>query len=60
MAGKSTLIKTILGLLEPLSGEVIYGNEIKKIEIGYLPQQTSFQRLYRTNEKTTNLIFCIK
>lgn len=41
--GKSTLIKTILGLLTPISGRVI--KDMKgKGGIGYLPQQTRVQR----------------
>lgn len=43
-AGKSTLMKTILGLLAPLKGEIVYGDGLKKNEIGYLPQQTPVQR----------------
>lgn len=42
--GKSTLIKTLLGLLQPLRGEIVFGDGLKKNEIGYLPQQTCFQR----------------
>lgn len=41
--GKSTFIKTILGLLPPVSGK-IKGLEDMKGEIGYLPQQTQVQR----------------
>ncbi len=43
-AGKSTLMKTILGLLSPIDGEIIFGEDLKKNEIGYLPQQTIVQR----------------
>ena len=39
--GKSTLIKTLLGLLKPLDGKI--RKNIKK-GIGYLPQQTAIQR----------------
>ncbi len=43
-AGKSTLIKTILGLLPPIEGQVLIGKGDKKVNIGYLPQQTNVQR----------------
>ncbi len=41
--GKSTLIKTMLGLLPPISGDVIFGGG-ERAEIGYLPQQTQVQK----------------
>lgn len=41
--GKSTLIKTILGLLVPISG-TIHRDMKGKEGIGYLPQQTQVQR----------------
>lgn len=43
-AGKSTFMKTMLGLLPPVQGEVLLGDGLKKYEIGYLPQQTVVQR----------------
>ena len=43
-AGKSTLLKTMLGLIKPLSGKIVFDAEVKKIDIGYLPQQTVVQR----------------
>lgn len=43
-AGKSTLMKTLLHLIPSISGEIIYGDGLKKNEIGYLPQQTDVQR----------------
>ncbi|MGN0469196.1 MAG: metal ABC transporter ATP-binding protein [Acutalibacteraceae bacterium] len=42
--GKSTLMKTILGLHSPLSGKVITGDGLLQNEIGYLPQQTVVQK----------------
>lgn len=42
--GKSTLIKTILGLLRPIAGEISIGDKLEKSSIGYLPQQTQVQR----------------
>ena len=43
-AGKSTLLKTMLGLIKPLSGRIVFNAEVKKTDIGYLPQQTVVQR----------------
>ena len=43
-SGKSTLIRTILKLQAPISGELSYGDELKKNQIGYLPQQTAAQK----------------
>lgn len=43
-AGKSTLMKAILGLRPPISGRVLFGDGLKKREIGYLSQQTDVQK----------------
>lgn len=43
-AGKSTLMKGVLGLLKPVSGEIIFSGGLKQNEIGYLPQQSDIQR----------------
>ena len=37
--GKTTLMRTLLGLRKPLKGEVVTDG-LKLSEIGYLPQQT--------------------
>lgn len=43
--GKSTLIKTLLGLIKPLNGEVIANVQRKNHKgVGYLPQQTQAQK----------------
>ncbi len=42
--GKSTLMKTILGLQNPIDGEIKFSDGTKKTDIGYLPQQTQLQR----------------
>ena len=43
-SGKSTLIRTLLHLQSPMSGELTYGDGLRKNEIGYLPQQTASQK----------------
>ncbi|MDR0197882.1 MAG: ATP-binding cassette domain-containing protein [Oscillospiraceae bacterium] len=42
--GKSTLMKTILKLKTPLSGEIQINDGLSANEIGYLPQQTVIQK----------------
>lgn len=43
-SGKSTLMRGLLGLKEPSSGTITYGDGLRPNEIGYLPQQTDMQR----------------
>lgn len=43
-SGKSTFIKTILGLVEPIDGRVEYQNGFSKKDIGYLPQESDIMR----------------
>jgi len=43
-SGKSTLLKTILGLNKPISGKINFADDVGNKGIGYLPQQTDFQR----------------
>ena len=43
-SGKSTLLRGLLGLLPPLSGEILRAPELAAGAIGYLPQQTRAQR----------------
>lgn len=42
--GKSTLIKALLGLKEASSGSIVFGSDIKKNGIGYLPQRSDAQK----------------
>ncbi len=42
--GKSTLIKTLLGLIPPISGNIEFGDDLKQTELSYLPQQTVVQK----------------
>ncbi|MBR1659666.1 MAG: metal ABC transporter ATP-binding protein [Oscillospiraceae bacterium] len=43
-SGKSTLMKTVLGLRGPMGGKIVYGDGLRRSELGYLPQQTEVQR----------------
>ena len=42
--GKTTLVKCILGLLKPLSGDIVY--HPAHLSLGYLPQYTSIDRKF--------------
>lgn len=43
-SGKSTLVKSLLGLKNVEKGRIVYGDGLRKNEIGYLPQQTDTQK----------------
>jgi ABC-type Mn2+/Zn2+ transport system ATPase subunit len=43
-AGKTTLLKAILGLLKPLSGQIVLSSE--ELRIGYVPQRDSVDTLF--------------
>ena len=43
-AGKTTFLKTLLGLLPPLKGNIQWTQSSQQQKIGYLPQQTELQR----------------
>jgi zinc transport system ATP-binding protein len=49
--GKSTIIKIIMGLLEPWQGRIYYGEKQsgEKIRIGYLPQYHDFDHKFPIN-----------
>ena len=44
--GKTTLIKTILGLLTPFSGRIALKNDILRSRIGYMPQNHLIDRKF--------------
>ena len=58
-SGKSTLIKTILGLHTVMEGEILTGDGFLQKEIGYLPQQTVFQRDFPASVKEIVLSGCL-
>lgn len=47
--GKSTLLKTLAGLLPPLSGTFSLGSDSQKNTISYLPQLSEFDRQFPIN-----------
>jgi|SRR5574344_528201 zinc transport system ATP-binding protein len=57
-SGKSTLLKTMLRLQLPLSGKIIYGENFKADEIGYLPQQTDVQKDFPASVREIVLSGC--
>ncbi len=50
-SGKTTLLKGLLGLKKIDSGKIVYGEDLKQREIGYLPQQTEVQRDFPASVK---------
>lgn len=50
-AGKSTLMKTLLGLKEKLGGEIIFTDDLKQNNRGYLSQQTATQNEFPASVK---------
>ena len=56
--GKSTLMRTLLNLQQPISGTVEYGDGLAASEIGYLPQQTLVQRDFPASVREIVLSGC--
>ena len=57
-AGKSTFMKTLLGLQSPIRGEILFGDNLKQNEIGYLPQQTEVQKDFPASVREIVLSGC--
>ena len=57
-SGKTTFMKTLLRLQEPVSGQILMGDGLKKNEIGYLPQQTIVQKDFPASVKEIVLSGC--
>lgn len=56
--GKSTLMRTLLRLQQPVSGMIQYGDGLKNNEIGYLPQQTMIQKDFPASVREIILSGC--
>lgn len=49
--GKSTLMKTLLNIIKPISGDIIFDNSISKNTIGYLSQNNNIPDDFPTTVK---------
>ena len=58
-AGKSTLMRTLLGLHSPMGGTISTGDGLRPAEIGWLPQQTAFQRDFPAGVREIVLSGCL-
>ena len=56
--GKSTLMRTLLGLQPPLEGKIVFGDGLEQNEIGYLPQQTAVQKDFPASVREIILSGC--
>lgn len=58
-SGKSTLMRAMLGLVHAKSGDIRYGDGLKRSHIGYLPQQTAAQRDFPASVEEVVLSGCV-
>ncbi len=58
-SGKSTFVKTVLGLVEPLKGRIEYCGGLKRTEIGYFPQVSGIQRDFPSSVMEVVLSGCL-
>ena len=45
-SGKTTVLRSLLGLLPPLSGRIVYANNFKRSCLGYVPQHSTLDPLF--------------
>ena len=58
-SGKSTLMKTILGLRAPFAGAVVFGDGLKRTDLGYLPQRLLLQKDFPASVSEIVLSGCL-
>lgn len=56
--GKSTFMRTLLQLQQPVSGKILLGDGLEEHEIGYLPQQTVIQKDFPASVREIVLSGC--
>lgn len=58
-SGKSTLMKALLRLNAPIRGEIVWGDSVKRSDVGYLPQQSEAQRDFPASVREVVLSGCM-
>lgn len=58
-SGKSTFVKTVLGLIPPLSGRIVLSGGLRQDAIGYLPQRSVIQRDFPSSVTEIVLSGCL-
>ncbi len=58
-SGKSTLMKVLLGLLPPLGGQVVWREDTRRSDIGYLPQRSEVQADFPASVREVVLSGCV-
>ncbi len=58
-SGKSTFVKTVLGLIPPLKGEIIFADGLRQDSIGYLPQKSQIQKDFPSSVREIVLSGCL-
>ena len=51
-------MKTLLGLIPPVEGKIVFGDGLRRNEIGYLPQQSAAQRDFPASVREIVLSGC--
>ena len=57
-SGKSSLMRTILNLQNPINGQILYDHQLQQNGIGYLPQQTYRQKDFPASVREIVLSGC--
>lgn len=58
-SGKTTFLRTLLGILKPLQGTITFNEGFTKNQIGYLPQQTQIQKDFPASGEEVVLSGCM-